>query len=243
MHTAALAELGLAADWSYKAIEVTPADFEARVRAMAGEGFVGANVTVPHKGAALALADSLSETAREIGAANTLSFADGEIGAENTDAAGLLAALPARRGGGGLWCSAPGAPLARSSGRCCARGPRSRSGTAPSCAHATSATTSAVNPSALLTGTSVDRQLDRGRAHGEDPFEQLPLQAGDSRQARSWSTWSTAASPVLCCPPPPRRRRDRRRDRDSGPPGGAVAGALDRDGGAVGGDALAAARA
>ena len=38
------------------------------------KGFVGANVTVPHKGAALALADELSETAREIGAANTLVF-------------------------------------------------------------------------------------------------------------------------------------------------------------------------
>ena len=65
-----------------------------RVRAMPGEGFVGANVTVPHKGAALALADSLSETAREIGAANTLSFAAGEVRADNTDAQGLLDALP-----------------------------------------------------------------------------------------------------------------------------------------------------
>jgi shikimate dehydrogenase len=94
MHNAALAELGLGKEWSYEAIDVAPDDFERRVRAMAGDGFAGANVTVPHKGAALALADTLSETAREIGAANTLSFRDGEIGAENTDAAGLLAALP-----------------------------------------------------------------------------------------------------------------------------------------------------
>jgi len=49
---------------------------------------------VPHKGAALSLADTLSETAREIGAANTLSFAAGEIHADNTDAQGLLDALP-----------------------------------------------------------------------------------------------------------------------------------------------------
>jgi shikimate dehydrogenase len=47
------------------------------VRELAAEGFVGANVTVPHKGAALSLADSLAETAEEIGAANTLSFAAG----------------------------------------------------------------------------------------------------------------------------------------------------------------------
>lgn len=94
MHNAALAELGLAGEWAYEAIDVAPDEFEPRVRAMAGEGFAGANVTVPHKGAALALADSLAETAREIGAANTLSFEAGEIRAENTDAQGLLDALP-----------------------------------------------------------------------------------------------------------------------------------------------------
>lgn len=95
MHNAALAELGLAGEWTYEAIEVAPDELERRVREMPGEGFAGANVTVPHKGAALALADSLSETAREIGAANTLSFEAGEIRADNTDAQGLLDALPA----------------------------------------------------------------------------------------------------------------------------------------------------
>jgi shikimate dehydrogenase len=94
MHGAALAELGLAGEWSYEAIDLAPDQFEPRVRAMAAAGFVGANVTVPHKGAALSLADSLSETAREIGAANTLSFASAEIHADNTDAQGLLDSLP-----------------------------------------------------------------------------------------------------------------------------------------------------
>jgi shikimate dehydrogenase len=95
IHTAALAELGLSGEWSYEAIEVSPDGFDARVRAMPGEGFVGANVTVPHKLAALALADQASEAARAIGAANTLSFAGGRIAAENTDAAGFLDSLPA----------------------------------------------------------------------------------------------------------------------------------------------------
>ena len=99
MHNAALAELGLSGEWSYEAIDVTPDEFERRVRAMPSEGFVGVNVTVPHKGAALALADTLSETAREIGAANTLSFEEGEIRADNTDAQGLLDALPVSPGG------------------------------------------------------------------------------------------------------------------------------------------------
>jgi shikimate dehydrogenase len=94
MHSAALAELGLGEGWSYEAIEVAPDAFEARVREMPGEGFAGANVTVPHKGAALSLADELSETAREIGAANTLVFADDEVRAENTDAEGFLRSLP-----------------------------------------------------------------------------------------------------------------------------------------------------
>jgi shikimate dehydrogenase len=98
MHSAALAELDLG-EWSYEAIELAPDAFESRARAMPGEGFVGANVTVPHKSAALSLADELSETAREIGAANTLIFSGDEIRAENTDADGLLRALPASPAG------------------------------------------------------------------------------------------------------------------------------------------------
>src|SRR5438067_5770723 len=99
MQNAALAELGMADEWSYEAIEVSPQEFDARVRAMPGEGFVGANVTVPHKVAALALADEASEAARAIGAANTLTFAGGSIAAENTDATGFLHALGESVGG------------------------------------------------------------------------------------------------------------------------------------------------
>jgi shikimate dehydrogenase len=94
MHSAALEEMGLAGEWFYEAIEVSPRDFSSVVRSLPATGFVGANVTIPHKEAALALADSASEAARSIGAANTLSFADGRIEAENTDAPGLIAALP-----------------------------------------------------------------------------------------------------------------------------------------------------
>ncbi len=93
MQTAALRALGLDHEWSYEAIEMPPADFAQLTRALPGEGFVGANVTIPHKQAALALADRASASATEIGAANTLSFDGGEIRAENTDAPGLLAAL------------------------------------------------------------------------------------------------------------------------------------------------------
>lgn len=97
MQTAALADLGLAAEWSYEAIDVAPDEFADRVMALPKQGFVGANVTIPHKGAALTVAEVLSETAREIGAANTLSFVEGEIRADNTDADGFLNALPPGR--------------------------------------------------------------------------------------------------------------------------------------------------
>src|SRR5215213_10861397 len=89
MHNAALAALGMDAEWRYEAIEVAPEEFEARVRAMPAEGFAGANVTVPHKLLALGLADSVSQRAQEIGAANTLVFGPAGIHADNTDAGGL----------------------------------------------------------------------------------------------------------------------------------------------------------
>jgi shikimate dehydrogenase len=93
MHNAALAALGME-DWRYQLLPVPPARFAETVHALPDAGFVGANVTIPHKHAALALADSAAEAAREIGAANTLMFApDGTIVAENTDAPGFLAAL------------------------------------------------------------------------------------------------------------------------------------------------------
>jgi shikimate dehydrogenase len=94
MQSAALAALGLADEWSYEAINVEPASFPELVRSLPGDGFVGVNVTIPHKEAALSLADEASRAAEEIGAANTLSFSDERIRAANTDATGLLAALP-----------------------------------------------------------------------------------------------------------------------------------------------------
>jgi shikimate dehydrogenase len=93
MHNAALQALGME-DWRYQALPVPPEMFTETVRALGQVGFVGANVTIPHKPAALALAEQSSVAARAIGAANTLTFAaDGTIAAENTDAPGLIAAL------------------------------------------------------------------------------------------------------------------------------------------------------
>jgi shikimate dehydrogenase len=99
MHNAALAALGLR-DWHYQRLPVPPELFAETTRALGKAGFLGANVTIPHKQAALALAAEPSATARAIGAANTLTFRDGAIAAENTDAPGLIAAMTRAWGAG-----------------------------------------------------------------------------------------------------------------------------------------------
>ncbi len=93
IHNAALAALGMH-DWRYQLLPVPPELFAETTRSLGQTGFVGANVTIPHKQEALVLADEASEAANAIGAANTLTFtSDGTIAAENTDAPGLIAAL------------------------------------------------------------------------------------------------------------------------------------------------------
>ena len=91
MQEAALRELGL--PWRYLKLPLRPDRFEATVRALPAAGYLGLNVTVPHKEAALALADRASPTASAVGAANTLTFTGDGIEAENTDAPGLISAL------------------------------------------------------------------------------------------------------------------------------------------------------
>ena len=93
MHNAAFAAQGLDG-WRYTRLPVPPALFEETARALPGSGYRGVNVTIPHKEAALGVADSASGTAAAIGAANTLTFTDeGATEADNTDAQGFLDAL------------------------------------------------------------------------------------------------------------------------------------------------------
>ena len=93
MQQAALAAAGYDG-YTYQRLPVPPHLFAETVRALPGAGFVGANATIPHKESALAVATGATDVARAIGAANTLTFADGSIEADNTDAPGLIAALP-----------------------------------------------------------------------------------------------------------------------------------------------------
>jgi shikimate dehydrogenase len=92
MQRAALRAVGLDG-WAYQLLPVPPELFDETVRGLPAAGFLGANVTIPHKEAALAVADTATPLARTIGAANMLTFTSEGIEADNTDAPGLLAAI------------------------------------------------------------------------------------------------------------------------------------------------------
>ena len=81
---------------SYVRLPVEPTGLAESLRSLVGNGFVGVNLTVPHKEAALELVDEVSNEARRIGAVNTIFVSDeGRLRATNTDAYGFIANLQA----------------------------------------------------------------------------------------------------------------------------------------------------
>ncbi len=96
MHNAAIAAAGL--DLAYVAADVAPGDVPAAIAGLGALGAVGANVTLPHKRAAMATCATVSDDARAVGAVNTLTFAGGDAGpvGDNTDVSGFLAGLGER---------------------------------------------------------------------------------------------------------------------------------------------------
>lgn len=77
-------------DGAYVPLPVRPESFASAVTALADLGFLGANVTVPHKEAALRVCDEVTSSARRIGAVNTLFFHNERILGDNTDAYGFI---------------------------------------------------------------------------------------------------------------------------------------------------------
>lgn len=96
VHNAAFRHLEL--DMVYLPLPVKPDDLGQAVAGMVALGFVGANVTIPHKEAIIPLLDELAVEARLIGAVNTLVFREGKVEGHNTDGAGFLAALEKEAG-------------------------------------------------------------------------------------------------------------------------------------------------
>lgn len=92
LHKHWLARYGIAGD--YVPLHVAEDDLAQVIRALPKMGFVGVNITIPHKVAVMEIADQISDRAILIGAANTLIFRrDGKTHADNTDGYGFLANL------------------------------------------------------------------------------------------------------------------------------------------------------
>ena len=83
-------------DGAYVPLPVKPEQFTAALRALPMLGFAGANVTVPHKEAALKAVDRSDSAARRIGAVNTIVVApDGTLDGSNSDGFGFMENLHA----------------------------------------------------------------------------------------------------------------------------------------------------
>jgi len=91
IHNAAFRALGI--DGEYVALSVEPRRFRTLVAKLRADGYRYVNVTIPHKLAAARLAQRRGPEVRVSAAANTLLFQRGGVRAENTDGAGLIAAL------------------------------------------------------------------------------------------------------------------------------------------------------
>ena len=102
-----LKEHGLAG--SYERIAVAPEDFAGFLKNFADQGFVGGNVTIPHKEAAFAGVHRRTPRAERLGAVNTLWVEDGVLIGDNTDVTGFTAHLDHTLGAG--WEQAVGAAL------------------------------------------------------------------------------------------------------------------------------------
>ena len=88
MHNAALDACGL--DSQYVRIQAGAHEFLPALRKIRELGFLGTNVTIPHKFAALEAVDELDPAARRLGAVNTVIFRDGKLLGRNSDGPGYV---------------------------------------------------------------------------------------------------------------------------------------------------------
>lgn len=80
-------------DGDYRREAVPPDAVAEFVGSLAARGYVGGNVTLPHKEAAFALCPEVTRVAERLGAVNTLWLRDGQLWGDNTDAYGFAANL------------------------------------------------------------------------------------------------------------------------------------------------------
>lgn len=77
----------------YLTIQVKKGQLEAAIQGMRAMNFTGINITMPHKGEVLKYLDEISESARTMGAVNTVYWKNGKLVGENTDGKGFLKSL------------------------------------------------------------------------------------------------------------------------------------------------------
>ena len=77
-------------DGAYVPLAVAPEDLNAALCALPKLGFRGVNLTIPHKESAMGMMDALEDSAKRIGAVNTVIVEDGALIGANTDAYGFL---------------------------------------------------------------------------------------------------------------------------------------------------------
>jgi shikimate dehydrogenase len=87
-------------DGAYERVDVPPDEFPAFLSSLAGRGYRGGNVTIPHKEAAYRIAGELTDRARRLEAVNTLWLEDGRLHGDNTDILGYVAHLDQTLGAG-----------------------------------------------------------------------------------------------------------------------------------------------
>lgn len=75
---------------SYELIAIAPENFAQEFRALAGQGFAGVNVTIPHKQTALQHCDDVDANAKRLGAVNTIHIRNGRYYGSNTDGFGFM---------------------------------------------------------------------------------------------------------------------------------------------------------
>ena len=93
MQNAGFDALGL--DWAYVPLPTPPERLADAVRGLVATGFAGANVTIPHKEAVLALCDEVDPVAGRAGSVNTLVFRDGRVEGSSTDGLAVTSQIDA----------------------------------------------------------------------------------------------------------------------------------------------------
>lgn len=96
MHMASFRAIGFAG--CYEKRDVPPESLAQALDALEAEGFLGLNLTIPHKQLAVPMMDTLSPEAKRLGAVNTVCFREGKRLGHNTDGPGFLAAAKATLG-------------------------------------------------------------------------------------------------------------------------------------------------